>query len=119
MRPDRPAAVCRELTKIHEAIRRGSLADLRRRCRRGRHPGPRRDARSSWGTGAAEADEVAGPAAGAGSGPFESGEDRLEAARADVDRLVAEGAARGEAARRVAATTGLPRRRLYGARPDR
>ncbi|MFM8403278.1 MAG: 16S rRNA (cytidine(1402)-2'-O)-methyltransferase, partial [Candidatus Limnocylindrus sp.] len=26
--PDRPAALCRELTKMHEEIRRGSLADL-------------------------------------------------------------------------------------------
>ena len=30
------------------------------------------------------------------------------------ERLVAEGVARGDAARRVAAETGLPRRRLYG-----
>jgi uncharacterized small protein (DUF1192 family) len=43
--------------------------------------------------------------------------DRLAAAQAEVARLVADGVARGEAARRVAAATGLPRRRLYDA-PD-
>ena len=31
--PDRPAAVCRELTKVHEEIARGSLAELARRFR--------------------------------------------------------------------------------------
>ena len=31
--PDRPAAVCRELTKLHEEISRGSLAELARRFR--------------------------------------------------------------------------------------
>ena len=31
--PDRPAAVCRELTKLHEEITRGSLAELARRFR--------------------------------------------------------------------------------------
>jgi 16S rRNA (cytidine1402-2'-O)-methyltransferase len=31
--PDRPAAVCRELTKLHEEIARGSLAELARRFR--------------------------------------------------------------------------------------
>ena len=31
--PDRPAAVCRELTKMHEDITRGSLAELARRFR--------------------------------------------------------------------------------------
>ena len=31
--PDRPAAVCRELTKLHEDITRGSLAELARRFR--------------------------------------------------------------------------------------
>jgi 16S rRNA (cytidine1402-2'-O)-methyltransferase len=31
--PDRPAAVCRELTKIHEEVARGSLAELARRYR--------------------------------------------------------------------------------------
>jgi 16S rRNA (cytidine1402-2'-O)-methyltransferase len=42
----------------------------------------------------------------------------LAAARGRVDRLVAGGVARGEAARRVAADTGLPRRRLYGVSDD-
>jgi hypothetical protein len=37
----------------------------------------------------------------------------LLAARAEVARLVAAGTPRGEATRRVAAATGLPRRRLY------
>lgn len=31
--PDRPAAVCRELTKMHEEVARGSLAELSRRFR--------------------------------------------------------------------------------------
>ena len=31
--PDRPAAVCRELTKLHEEISRGTLAELSRRFR--------------------------------------------------------------------------------------
>jgi 16S rRNA (cytidine1402-2'-O)-methyltransferase len=31
--PDRPAAVCRELTKIHEEVARGSLGELARRFR--------------------------------------------------------------------------------------
>ena len=43
----------------------------------------------------------------------------LEAAIAEVERLVAAGSARGEAAKRVAAETGIPRRRLYGADPTR
>jgi hypothetical protein len=42
--------------------------------------------------------------------------DALAAARSEVERLVAAGTARGDAARRVAATSGIPRRRLYEAR---
>ena len=47
------------------------------------------------------------------------GADPLAAARAEVERLVAGGEARGAAARRVAAATGIQRRRLYGADPAR
>ena len=42
--------------------------------------------------------------------------DPLVAALAEVDRRVADGVARGDAARRVSKATGLPRRSLY--RPD-
>ena len=31
--PDRPAAVCRELTKLHEEVARGTLGELARRFR--------------------------------------------------------------------------------------
>ncbi|HEX9968039.1 MAG TPA: 16S rRNA (cytidine(1402)-2'-O)-methyltransferase, partial [Solirubrobacterales bacterium] len=31
--PDRPAAVCREMSKMHEEVARGSLAELARRFR--------------------------------------------------------------------------------------
>jgi hypothetical protein len=37
----------------------------------------------------------------------------LATAHAAVERLVAQGVARGDAARRIAAETGVPRRRLY------
>ncbi len=93
---DRPAAVCRELPKLHEELRRGTLGQL------------------------VEADIpargefviVVGP--GVAESVADSDEDRVARARSEVDRLVAAGAARGDAARRVAAETGLPRRRLYG-----
>jgi hypothetical protein len=51
---------------------------------------------------------------GRGSANEADAEDALEAARAEVERLVAAGTARGEAAKRVAAATGLHRRQLYG-----
>ncbi len=109
---DRPAAVCRELTKIHEEVNRGSLADLVAAAADGTIMargevvivvGDDR-AGSSSRAGAAGKREAAGGA-----------EDALALARAEVERLVSEGAARGDAARRVAAASGIPRRRLYGA----
>ena len=107
--PDRPAAVCRELTKLHEEIRRGDLGRLL--------PLPPPTARSSpgarwsWCVG-----DTAGPREPARA---PAGEDAVAAARAEVERLVASGVARGEAARRVAAATGIGRRGLYGADADR
>ncbi len=101
----RPATVCRELTKIHEAIERGSVAELAARARDGAIPsrgeivivvgaavdgGARRAART-------EADEPA----------------RIAAARLEVERLAASGRSRADAARTVATATGIPRRALY------
>jgi 16S rRNA (cytidine1402-2'-O)-methyltransferase len=108
--PDRPAAVCRELTKLHEEILRGSLGGLAEVAGSGELMlrgefalvvGERRGGAIAL---AARASETA-------AGPDEP----LARARAEVERLAAEGIARGDAARRVATATGIPRRRLYGA----
>jgi 16S rRNA (cytidine1402-2'-O)-methyltransferase len=105
---DRPGAVCRELTKLHETVTRASLGELA--------------ARAADGTIPARGEVVIvvgwrGDAAGARGGtPDAEGEAAaaLAAARGRVEALVAGGAARGDAARRVAHETGIPRRRLYG-----
>jgi 16S rRNA (cytidine1402-2'-O)-methyltransferase len=93
----RSGAVARELTKVHEQIVRGTLAEL-----------------------AAAVDDGSIPSRGefvlvVGMGEARAGprDDAVATAVAAVDRLVGEGLARGEAARRVAAETGVPRRRLY------
>jgi 16S rRNA (cytidine1402-2'-O)-methyltransferase len=97
----RPAAVCRELTKLHETIVRGPLRELATAAADGRIP-----ARGEFvlvvGMGPAAVDPGAV-------------DEALAAARSEVERLVAAGTARGDAARQVAATSGLPRRRLYEA----
>ncbi len=113
---ERPAAVCRELTKLHEETLRGSLGALAAAAaagtidRRGEivivvgeRPGVQR--------------RPAGPQEPATADVADRPPDPLVAGRAEVARLVAAGVARGEAARRVAASTGIPRRRLYDA-PD-
>jgi 16S rRNA (cytidine1402-2'-O)-methyltransferase len=102
---DRPAAVCRELTKLHEQIVRGSLGELLQAVEAGRIP-----ARG-------EVVIVLGESA-AGQGQAARGdtgipEDAVAAALANVDLLVAAGAGRASAVREVAARTGLPRRQLY------
>ncbi|MDO8485119.1 MAG: 16S rRNA (cytidine(1402)-2'-O)-methyltransferase [Candidatus Limnocylindrales bacterium] len=99
---DRPAAVCRELTKLHETIERGTLGQLAAMAADGRIP-----ARGEFAL-------VVGAWLGGGAPPSEAAAaDALNEARAEVERLVGEGSGRSEAARRVAAATGLPRRRLY------
>ena len=111
----RPAAVCRELTKIHEEIRRGTLADLAAAASGGQIL-----ARGEMAIVVGEAVGPGGQGRAAGSpGALAADDARLAAAQAEVERLVAGGLARGEAARRVAAAAGLPRRRLYGAPADR
>jgi 16S rRNA (cytidine1402-2'-O)-methyltransferase len=101
---DRPGAVCRELTKLHEQVVRGALGTLAAQAADGTIP-----ARGElvvvvgWGSG-----DRARTAAAAAA------DDALAAARAEVERLTGDGVPRGEAAKRVAAATGIPRRALYG-----
>lgn len=90
--PDRPAAVCRELTKTYEEVRRGSLGDL-----------------AGWATEPVRG-EITLVVAGAPRRPAD-----LVAAVVQVQDLVAEGAGLKEATAEVAATTGLRRRYLYEA----
>jgi 16S rRNA (cytidine1402-2'-O)-methyltransferase len=99
---DRPAALCRELTKLHEEVRRGSLSDLAEEANT--HP-PRGEVTLV----------VAGrpSAANAGDQPTDLGD--LETARRRVDDLVAGGLSRSVAAKQVAGETGLARRDVYGA----
>ena len=99
----RAGAVCRELTKIHEQVVRAPLGELAAAVADGSIP-----ARGEFvlvvGMGAA-------PGVEGRSGAVD--QEALAAALAAVDRLVAGGAARGDAARRVSAETGIARRSLY------
>ncbi|HWH23420.1 MAG TPA: 16S rRNA (cytidine(1402)-2'-O)-methyltransferase [Candidatus Limnocylindria bacterium] len=95
----RGAALCRELTKLHEEIWRGSLAELAARAA----AEPPRGEVTIVVAGALPADSAA-PSV------------ELPAARAEVDRLVGAGMSRSAAAREIAQRTGLPRRDLF--RPD-
>jgi 16S rRNA (cytidine1402-2'-O)-methyltransferase len=90
---DRMAAVARELTKLHEEVRRGSLAGL---------------ARHYAETGAPKGEIVVavGPPDAAASKVIGSALDRELAAA--LDRLSV-----SEASAMVAATTGMPRRQVY------
>jgi 16S rRNA (cytidine1402-2'-O)-methyltransferase len=97
--PERPGALCRELTKLHEQIVRGSLGELVRAVADGSIP-----SRGEFVL-----------VVGAGSAAVQDDADATDAALAAVERLVGEGVARGQAARLVAAATGIPRRRLYRA----
>jgi len=98
---DRSAAVCRELTKLHETIVRGSLDELVEAAAAGRIP-----ARGEIAVVIASRPE------GRGAG---AAQPSLGEARAAVDALVAGGMTRSAAARTVAARTGVPRRELYAA----
>lgn len=90
--PDRPAAVVRELTKMHQEIRRGSLREL------------------AEGTPHEVKGEVTVVIGGA-----EPAAPDVEALAARVNELVEEGLSRKEAAARVAESSGAGRRALYDA----
>jgi 16S rRNA (cytidine1402-2'-O)-methyltransferase len=92
----RPAALCRELTKLHEEIWRGSLADLARRA-----------------AGEPPRGEVTIVVAGAEPEHGTQPNQDLGAGRAQVDELVGQGWSRSSAARQVAQRTGLSRRDLF------
>lgn len=96
----RRGAVARELTKLHEQIVQGTLGELASAVADGTIP--------------ARGEFVLVVGMGDAAGGSGTAEPDLAAARAAVEGLVRGGVARGDAARRVAAETGLPRRRLYG-----
>jgi 16S rRNA (cytidine1402-2'-O)-methyltransferase len=91
---DRPAAVCRELTKTHEEVRRGPLAEL-----------------AGWAAEGVRG-EITLVVGGAPAGPVQ-----LTAAElaAEVAAEEAAGATRKDAIRAVVGRTGLPRRTVYDA----
>ncbi|MGI8462600.1 MAG: 16S rRNA (cytidine(1402)-2'-O)-methyltransferase [Solirubrobacterales bacterium] len=95
--PDRPAAVCRELSKLHEEVARGTLSELARQFRA--------DVRG-------EIVLVLG--AGAAGGAHEAGEEMQFAVDA-LRRLVQSGARPRAAAQVVAALTGTRPNELYTA----
>ncbi len=97
--PARPAMVARELTKLHEELLRGTLAELSAQAER------------EW---LGEITLVLGPAV-ASAGPTVSDE--------ELDRRIDEGVARGRRAKDLAEElsleTGRPRREVYGRIVDR
>jgi len=97
--PDRPAALCRELTKMHEEIRRGSLAELAGLVESGAV-----DGRGEFVIvlGESVADAIESDVDGAYS-----------AALAAVEQRIAEGSSRSDAIRAIAAAWKLDRRRLW------
>jgi 16S rRNA (cytidine1402-2'-O)-methyltransferase len=101
--PDRPGAVCRELTKLHEQIVRKPLGELLAEVGAGVIPARGEIVIVVAGRSPAEAGDASATA------------DDLAAATRAVTDLVSEGVPRSEAVRRVAAEMGVPRRQLYQA----
>jgi 16S rRNA (cytidine1402-2'-O)-methyltransferase len=92
--PDRAAAVCRELTKTHEEIRRGPLSAL-----------------ASWAAGGVRGEITL---VVAGAPPVAASLSVAELA-AEVAAEEAAGASRKDAIRAVVVRTGVPRRTVYDA----
>jgi 16S rRNA (cytidine1402-2'-O)-methyltransferase len=92
---DRPAAVCRELTKTHEEVVRGGLAEL-----------------VAWASEGVRGEVTLVVAGRTGPAVVPSGAAEVAAMVADEE---AAGVQRKEAIRAVAQRTGLPRREVYDA----
>jgi 16S rRNA (cytidine1402-2'-O)-methyltransferase len=91
---DRPAAVCRELTKTYEEVKRAPLGEL-----------------ATWATG-----DVRGEITIVIAGATKTSEDVDGATlAAEVDELVAAGQSRKDAIAEVAKQRGLPRKQVYAA----
>ncbi|HSL97697.1 MAG TPA: 16S rRNA (cytidine(1402)-2'-O)-methyltransferase [Candidatus Deferrimicrobiaceae bacterium] len=105
--PGRRAAVCRELTKVHEQVVRGTLGELASHVTDGEIP-----ARGEVVVVIAAADDDRS------AGAVVPDPLALSAGRAAVDALVASGLGRREAAQQIAGRTGLPRRDLYRSDPS-
>ena len=101
---ERRAAVCRELTKLFEEVVRGSLADLAAQAAAGTI--------TLRGEFVLVVEAVTGTS-GTSNRRVADEHASMAEARAEVARLVAGGAKRSDAARQVAAATGLPRQELY------
>jgi 16S rRNA (cytidine1402-2'-O)-methyltransferase len=93
--PDRPAAVCRELTKTYEEVKRGALGDL-----------------AQWAAGGVKG-EITVVVGGA---PAEVSD--LETSVATIEARVAGGERLRDVCAEVAAATGLSRNDLYNAALD-
>ncbi len=91
---ERPAAVCRELTKTYEEVKRGSLADL-----------------ATWAADGVRG-EITVVVTGASTAASEMTDDELRQA---VRALETSGSSRRDAVDAVSAATGLSRRRVYNA----
>ena len=92
--PSRPAAVCRELTKTHEEVRRGALEEL-----------------ASWAADGVRG-EITLVVGGAPAAPVALSPSELAA---EVASEEAAGATRKDAIRAVVVRTGVPRRTVYDA----
>ncbi|WP_460834488.1 16S rRNA (cytidine(1402)-2'-O)-methyltransferase [Nocardioides hungaricus] len=90
---DRPAAVCRELTKTHEEVRRGPLADL-----------------VAWSAEGVRGEVTIVVQGAAASAAIDSDPASLRAAVADLE---AGGATRKDAIAEVARLAGVPKREVY------
>ena len=92
---DRPAAVCRELTKTHEEVRRGGLEEL-----------------AEWARAGVRGEVTVVVAGAETSATVDSDPDSLRAAVAADEQA---GASRKDAIRAVATRAGLPKRTVYDA----